>query len=397
MGVTAAEADPNGTPAEPGPRGRWRPRRRWILIGLAVFVGAVLVATAVGSWYFSSALLVPRHGDGPFELEVAGVAPGRVVLPRDGDTLRPGTYGLDWEGGHAIVGPLLATGEDTVTRELRAVSARLASGDQVAIDPHVWEGDPVQARGIPFARVRVRGELGAMPAWRVDGRDDTWAIFVHGIDGSPEAGLRILPTLRRAGLTSLLITYRNDPGAPESPDGLHHLGLTEWRDLHAAARHALAAGAGRLVLIGYSMGGAIVTQFMERSPLAGRVAALVLDSPALSWKPIISYGARERGLPSFFSVPVEWAIGLRIDVSWERLDALRHTADLRLPILLFHGTEDEVVPISTSEALARELPRRVTYHRVPRAGHVENWNVAPRAYDARLEAFLERTGIARRD
>jgi pimeloyl-ACP methyl ester carboxylesterase len=138
------------------------------------------------------------------------------------------------------------------------------------------------------------------------------------------------------------------------------------------------------------MGGALVTQFMERSRLARHVAGLVLDAPALSWESILELNATERGLPSFAAVPVEWVVGLRIDVNWNRLDALDHTDDLRLPILLFHGTEDTVVPIETSDELKRKLPRYVTYYRVPGAGHVESWNVDPRLYDARLRAFLAR-------
>jgi pimeloyl-ACP methyl ester carboxylesterase len=227
-----------------------------------------------------------------------------------------------------------------------------------------------------------------MPAWRIGKGSDTWAIFVHGINGDKIAGLRIAPALRAAGLTSLLISYREDVGAPPSPDGKHHMGLTEWRDLEAAARLALDSGARRLILIGYSMGGAIVTQFMERSPLGSRVAAMILDAPALDWNETIEFGAREMGLPGFAAKPVEWAIGLRIDVDWDRLDALRHTDALRVPTLLFHGLEDDVVPIETSAALARLLPDDVTFVRVPRAGHVQSWNVAPARYEAKVHAFL---------
>jgi pimeloyl-ACP methyl ester carboxylesterase len=366
--------------------------RRRVLIGVAVLVVVFVVATAVVSWLFSSVLLVPNHDEHDWNLEVAAASADRVELPSDENTRRPGTYGLDWDGGWAITGRVIREDGDVVTRELRGVRGRLSQGTEVEINPDVWDGNPRTARGIPFERVSVRGELGPMPAWRVDGRGRTWAIFVHGINGSPQGGLRILPALRSAGLNSLLITYRNDPGAPPSPDGLHHLGATEWRDVQAAARYALAEGARRLVLVGYSMGGAIVTQFMDHSPLARHVAALVLDSPALSWKPILALAARERGLPSFAAIPVRWVVAARIDVSWDELDALRHSADLELPILLFHGTEDEVVPISTSEELARELPHYVEFHRVPRAAHVGSWNVDPRSYERRVRVFLERLG-----
>jgi hypothetical protein len=371
-------------------------RRRWLILGLLL---AGLVALAIGaatSWHYSSLVLVPDHEPGPFDLEVRAVEDGRVTLAREDVSERPGVYGLDWEGGRAIVGRILATEDDSVTRRLRAVEGSLEPGTEVAFDPHVWEGDPAQTIGLPFQEVEIEGELGPLPAWRIDSprASGTWAIFVHGLNGTREAALRVAPTLRRAGLTTLAITYRNDEGAPPAPDGKHHLGLTEWRDLEAAARYALEHGTRQLVLIGYSMGGAIVTQFAQHSELADRVAGLVLDSPALSWKPILRLGATEVGFPAWTAVPVRWAISLRIDVDWDRLDALQHTDDLRLPTLLFHGTEDSVVPISTSEEYARALPEDVTYYHVPRAGHVGNWNVDPRAYERRLRAFLASLGSA---
>jgi pimeloyl-ACP methyl ester carboxylesterase len=381
---------------QPREAGSW-PRRHWRRL-VVVIAAVVVVAVAAGAalaWHFSSAVLVPDRAGWPENVTVERLAPGRVVLSRSEGTLRPGVYGLLWQGGHAIAGEVLSSNADSVTRRLRAVQGYyLRPGMKVAIDTDVYAADPRQALGLPFATVRVPDELGPMPAWLIpgSGRSRTWAIVVHGINGDPQAGLRIAPTLHRAGLPTMLISYREDLGAPPSPDGLHHMGLSEWRDLEAAARYALAHGAHRLLLAGYSMGGAIVAQFMERSPLAPRVAGLLLDAPALDWESILEFNASQMGLPSFLALPVEWAIDARISPDWESLDALRHPADFHLPILLFHGTEDKLVPISLSDSLARELPRWVTYYRVPRAGHTEAWNVDPALYERRLEAFLARIG-----
>jgi alpha-beta hydrolase superfamily lysophospholipase len=227
-----------------------------------------------------------------------------------------------------------------------------------------------------------------MPAWLIPAPGRTWAIVVHGINDDRQVGLRIAPALHRDGLTSLLISYRDDLGAPSSSDGMHHMGQTEWRDLAAAVRYARGHGARRLVLIGYSMGGALISQFMERSALADRVSALVLDAPALNWKAILEFNAEEMGLPGFLALPVEWAIDARADPDWSSLDALEHPEDFHLPILLFHGTEDSLIPISASDDFASELPRWVTYYRVPGADHVQSWNVDPRLYERRLEGFL---------
>ncbi len=367
-----------------------RPRRALLLAG-ALLIAVLLALGAAASWHFSSAVVIPDHSPWPRNTTVESLAPGAVVLSRSAATLRRGVYGLQWPGGHAIVEGVLHRDADTVTRRLAAVRGRLAPGTQVAVDSRTYQGSPAQTLGLPFANVAIPDELGPMPAWLVPGHSATWAIFVHGINANRYDGLRIVPPLHAAGLPTLLIDYREDIGAPASPDGKHHMGLTEWRDLQAAARYALSHGASRLVLVGYSMGGAIVAQFMERSPLAHRVAALVLDAPALNWKAILSFNATQMGLPSFAADPVEWAIGLRIDADWNSLDAVLHTADFHLPILLFHGTADTLVPISTSDAFARALPRWVTYYRVPDAEHVESWNVDPRLYDRRVTEFLRRS------
>src|SRR5665811_415187 len=350
----------------------------------------VLAVVVALSWHFSSTAVVPDHSPWPEDVRVEARSGDRVVLERDEETERPGLYALVWQGGQARVGAVLASDGASVTRRLLSVRGYLAAGMEVAVESKFNAGDPRQALGFPYEQVPVRGELGPMPAWLVDGREDTWAIVVHGINATPDDGLRLLPTLRRAGMSAMLITYREDLGAPASPDGYHHMGQTEWRDLEAAARYALRHGARRLVLAGYSMGGSIVAQFIQNSRLAPRVAGLVLDAPALDWPAIFEYGAEEMGLPAFAAWPLERSIGARIEVDWDAVDAAKHPDAFQLPILIFHGIDDDLVPISISEEFAAELPARVTLYRVPRADHTQSWNVNPRLYERRLEAFLER-------
>ncbi|MGH2833065.1 MAG: alpha/beta hydrolase, partial [Solirubrobacteraceae bacterium] len=324
-------------------------------MGIGVLI-LVLVVLAVVSWHFSSAVLVPDHSLQSPDATVKAVFPGQVVLSRSDDSLRPGIYGLDWSGGHATVEGVVSANKQAVMRRLSDLRGHLSAGMEVALDSNPYAGNPRQALGLPFTNVAIPDELGPMPAWLIPGRSHTWTIVVHGINGNREDNLRFVPTMHAAGTPTLLITYREDIGAPVSPDGFHHMGLTEWRDLQAAATYALSHGAQRLVLAGYSMGGAIVAQFMEHSPLARHVVGLVLDAPALDWKAILSFNAKEMGLPSFAADPVEWAIGARIDANWNSLDALEHTTVFHLPILLFHGTDDKLVPISTSDAFAKALP-----------------------------------------
>ena len=383
-------------PATPTAGSRFRGRRR-LVAGLAVAAVLLLgvVAVTVISWVFSSKLLDPDHSQGPFGTAVERVevrergGAERVTFEENEDSARRGVYGLDFEDGHAIAGAVVTRANGEVTRRVSGLRGRLDEDTKVAFDEKVWDTDPRAARGIAYREIDFPSQLGPMPAWRVAGRGTTWAIFVHGHNVTRAEGLRVLGPLHRARLPSLLIAYRNDPGAPPAEDGLLHLGATEWRDVESAARYAVRQGARSLVLLGDSMGGAIVSQFIHESPLASRVRALVLDAPVLDWKAVIDFQAAERGLPDFLGTTTEWAVSLRIGFDWDAFDQIARAREFTVPILLFHGTDDTTVPISSSDAFARARPRLVTYYRVAGAGHVESWNVDPRRYDRRVLAFLD--------
>jgi uncharacterized protein len=368
---------------------------RAIALCLVLLVAGLCIGAAA-AWHFSSFVLVPDHSPWSDRVEIESVASGRIVLEPSEASERPGYYGLTWDGGHAVVGPVLDQQPDAVVRRLSDVRGYLVPGIEAGFESNVYSGDPTEARGLPHETVDVPGELGPMPAWLIPASGHVWAVVVHGINDDREIGHRLAPALHRAGLPVMVISYRDDLGAPSSPDGLHHQGQTEWRDLAAAVRYAVGHGARRVVLVGYSMGGALITQFMQRSELAPRAAALVLDAPALDWQEIIAFNATQMGFPSLAAMPVELAIEARIDVDWESLDAVEHPEAFQLPILLFHSEDDEVVPIETSEEFAEVLPRSVTYYRVPEAGHTQSWNVDPPLYERRLGAFLDEALEAKR-
>jgi alpha-beta hydrolase superfamily lysophospholipase len=189
-------------------------------------------------------------------------------------------------------------------------------------------------------------------------------------------------------MTSLTITYRNDVGAPASPDGLYHLGDTEWLDLEAAVAEAQRRGAKRIVAFGDSMGGAIVLQFLQRSALASTVQATVLDSPVLDWSPVLALAAEQRRLPPLVTSVARQIVRLRLGLRWDRFAQTRRAADLALPVLLIHGDADTTVPVETSDALAAARPDLVTYLRVPGAEHLESWIVDPQSCNGALGSFL---------
>jgi fermentation-respiration switch protein FrsA (DUF1100 family) len=135
------------------------------------------------------------------------------------------------------------------------------------------------------------------------------------------------------------------------------------------------------------MGGSIVTRFMHLSPFAGKVTALVLDAPVLNWAGVIEYQAFRGDMP-FMAPPTKWMIGARIDVSWSALDEIAQARSFHLPILIFQGEDDPLVPPSETHAFALAARGPVSYIPVPGAAHIASWNANPTAYDTHLRQFL---------
>ncbi len=389
------------------PRSRSASTRPWYrrraFVWAAVVVALVVVFHLGGGWYFSgeiySSALDPEPSTPSFEIPVVAVGGETVTLStvdgRDELTL-PGVWGLQWDGGFGRMTELIASNEESVEWRLELVSGTPPQvGELAALDERAFPGDPLQAHGIPFTDVKYPSRLGETPAWFISGDEPTWVILIHGNGLTRRDVLKPLPPIVAAGHPALVITYRNHPLAPADPSGRLQYGLTEWEDLEAAVEYALADGAADVVLVGYSMGGGIVVNFLYESPLADRVRGVVLDAPMLDFGAAVDLGASNRSLPviglpipATLTASAKWIAGLRYDVDWDRLDYLERVTEIETPILLFHGAADDLVPVATSDELAAMRPDLVTYQRVDSARHLESWNVDPTGYERALTDFL---------
>ncbi|MET9764037.1 alpha/beta fold hydrolase [Streptomyces sp. NPDC006372] len=357
-------------------------------------IGAGAAAVAAGRLASDAALKAPPGRPLPTEprLTVHGTAPGRISLTRDLAALRPGRYGLSGDGSHAVVGPVLTDAPgtaDTVVRRLERIThGTLKPGDKAWLTPNLYVGDPSAALGIEHADVDVPGELGALPAWFVPGARDTWVIAVHGLGTTRELAMNVMGFLHRSHVPVLALAYRGDLGAPRPPDGLNHLGETEWRDLDAAIRYAVRYGARQVVLLGWSTGATMALRAAARSELRDRVSGLVLDSPVLSWETTLRALAAARHTPgALLPLAVRAAQG-RTGRYGDRDAAAPAAAGLRVPALVLHGPDDKVAPWRLSRQLADNRPDMVALHRVAGAPHGAMWNADPPAYEEALRRFL---------
>lgn len=367
-------------------------------------VAAVSAAGAVSAaTYLARRVLTPDRLK-PDDSQILAVEGDCVTLLLTPESRQPGRYGLWLDGGrgHARVGAVLEVDEES--GRVRRVLEGIDSGE-LRIGPARWNqyyfaGNPRDALGLPSRDVEIAAEIGTLAAWEVppvESSDGRWAILVHGRGARRDECLRALPVLHELGYTALIPMYRNDIGAPASSDGRYSLGLSEWHDLEAALLYAVGEGAREIVLFGWSMGGAIVLQTLDRSWLSDRVRAVVLDAPVIDWADVLRHHGALNKIPG----PIEklsrslighrWArrlVGVHepIDVAltnWEhRADELNHRT------LIIHSLDDEFVPVGPSASLAAKRPDLVRFEPWHEARHTKEWNVDPERWDAVVRAFL---------
>jgi uncharacterized protein len=373
--------------------------------GATMAAGGALLAAAV---VFARRVVTPEAPPGhrDEDIEVLGVGPASVTLLATAETTAPGRYGLwlDSGAGHARLGEVLDHDEvaGTVTRRLLGVDrGRLREGP-ARWNQYFYAGTPIQALDLPFQQIDIAGETGPLPAWLVPPSDevprrDTWAILVHGRGATREECLRAVPVLHRLGFASLVVSYRNDHDLPPSGSGRYHLGESEWRDLEAAVLVAVSHGAVDVVLVGWSMGGALALQHLSRSWTADRVRALVLNAPVIDWRDVFGHHARRNGVPVPVSRLAQGLLGhgqarrlvsLQTAVPLDRFDWVARAAELRVPVLLLHSDDDEYVPSGPSHALAQARPDLVTHVPSKHARHTKEWNVDPEQWETAVARFL---------
>jgi alpha-beta hydrolase superfamily lysophospholipase len=372
---------------------------RWVRAGIGVGAGSVAVPLGLG-WFYTRVLLDTSVR--PLYPEVVRDSDATTVtLAAGGFALQPGTWGLRWPANIAVIGPVLRADRTGVVRPLLS-GPRPPAGTRAVLDAATFDPDP-SALGLAFVDIDIAAPLGPCPAWFVPPEDDTeddaerdaaadtWAVLVHGRGGTRREGLRVLPALHALGLPVLVLSYRNDPEAPASPDGHYHLGDTEWLDVEAAVRHALANGARRVVLVGWSMGAAIIGALLDRSALASKVAALVWDAPLLDWRATLRQQARIRRIPPALTALTAGMAHRRIGIDFDRFDLRRRPPAVRPPTLVIHSAGDSAVPVQPSRDLAAVAPAMgwaMTYLEVPDAEHTAAWNADPAAYENALTRFL---------
>jgi alpha-beta hydrolase superfamily lysophospholipase len=193
--------------------------------------------------------------------------------------------------------------------------------------------------------------------------DDSVALIVllHGIPSvnPPDPKDEGYPGLARRFATSKWIAVWADMRARGGSEG--HFSIEGWvRDVDAIVDRARALPAARdlpVVVLGSSAGGAVAVQAVARGTPVDALVLLAAPAAWLSFAADAREGVRkitdEAGMalaPEVLQDPLSWA------AEFEAVVTERAVTSVKVPVLVMHGTADDVVPVEHGYRIAEAAP-----------------------------------------
>lgn len=179
-------------------------------------------------------------------------------------------------------------------------------------------------------------------------------LFLHGNARNMGAASNTdkVVSLARAGFNVLTLDYR---GYGKS-EGDAPYEAAVYEDASAALDELIrrAPDAGRRVLHGHSMGGAVAIDLAAKRPR--EFMAAFIESTFTSMFDMATLN------PVYRALPVDTLLT-------ERFESMRKIGGFRLPVLFIHGTSDQRIPPSMSQQLYERAPQPKTLIVVPGATH----------------------------
>ena len=393
-----------------------------------VFIIFIFVVLAGAGWFFSGVIyeggLNPDFNDtesiGTAEdrVLVASISNNSIVLNVEeemwGPLLEKGIYGIIGQNGDAVVGDIISTNGTFVERSLISLNGTLVEGDKIRgtslvvredtgefkiLGTSSWSGQasegiytPKSVSGLDYETVYYQSDLGEFPAYLTNDGDVGIVIFVHGFRG--DYSREVFAKMRAGdivdmGYRSMIISYRNDKGLPKDPSGIYQYGTTEWKDIDGAIDKALEF-TDNVVLWGTSGGGGPISSWLGNVGDKTKVKGIIYEAPVINfWESVeVNGAARYPWVPQqlfgYFKIFTE----IRYGIDFENMNFTDNVINSKIPVLLFHGDDDEWVPVEMSDLIAENRDTNFTYIRYENVGHVTSWNADPDNYVYQLDTFL---------
>lgn len=381
---------------------------RAALTVISVALAGVLSVMAFASIHMARQVVTPARRQTDTRILALDTSAQTITLNRTLDTRLPGRYGLFTTGtsDYVKLGSVLSEDETSVKRKLLThVPVDAVLSPDAAFSG--WYFDRPEQLHLDFTPELIGSAVGPCPAWLFPAGDgEVWVIQVHGRGTNRAECLRAVPLFHSLGISSLVVSYRNDGEAPRSRAGTYGLGATEWRDVDAAVGFARRRGARRIILMGWSMGGAIALQVSLNSAHRDVISGLILESPVIDWRVVLEYQARLQNVsPAVSGMAIgvlnsEWATPVTragSAIPFDRLDVVARAQELRHPILILHSDDDGFVPSDASHDLVVARPDLVQLEVFEVARHTKLWNYDQARWSDTIRSWLTGQGLTATD
>jgi len=176
-------------------------------------------------------------------------------------------------------------------------------------------------------------------------------LYFHGNGGAFVTRSERIRKYMTHGYGVVMMTYRGFGGSSGSPS--EKANVSDAKDVYEAVR-ASGIQAGSIVLYGESLGSGIAVQVAAEKDVAG----LILDAPYTS---IVDLAALH-----YPHLPARWLMT-------DRYETLKFAGNVTAPVLIVHGEEDDIIPVSMSADLAAALKGPVQRATFPGAGHSDHY------------------------
>ena len=223
--------------------------------------------------------------------------------------------------------------------------------------------------GLAFDEVAIRAGDGVrLHGWFLPVPEARRTVLVcHGNAGNISHRLdRTLLLQAKLGLSVFLFDYRGYGKSEGSPNE-----EGTYSDGRAAYQYLIDRGLDpdEIVLFGESLGASIAVQLALEKP----AAALVLEAPFSS--------IRDMAAAAYPFLPLG-------RLARTRYDNLAKIPSIDVPLLVFHGTHDRVVPFAQGERLFDAAPEPKRFYAISGAGHNDTFLVGGDGYWAAWKVFL---------
>ena len=210
----------------------------------------------------------------------------------------------------------------------------------------------------------------ALHAWWFAADPEAPAVlFLHGNAGTIGDRRFQVEGILQHGVSIFLLSYRGY-GRSEGSPSEEGVGLDAEAALHWMAERT--GGEERIVVHGRSLGGAVGSGLAARHP---RIAGLILESTFTDLE------AMAAAVYPFLPRPLLRRLRGRFDTR----SAL---GQVQAPVLVIHGSMDQLIPVEMGRTLHREGTGDIPFMEVPRAGHNDLPWVAGPLYFQEVAAFV---------